>query len=155
MAATMANVETRFWSWVDQSHLDGCWPWMGSRSPKGYGQFMWPDRKPRRAPRVMWWLVFGAIPDGMFVLHRCDNPCCVNPTHLFLGTMKDNTRDMVLKGRARGARGEKHRNAHLTADDVREIRSATGPHREMAERFNISEPHVSNIRARKKWKHLD
>lgn len=152
MAASMANVETRFWSWVDQSHLDGCWPWMGARSPKGYGNFMWPDRKPRRAARVMWWLIFGAIPDGMFVLHHCDNPCCVNPTHLFLGTMKDNTRDMLEKGRA--ACGERHPHAKLSEENVRYIRGSDETGRSLARRFNIGEMEVSRIRSNQRWKHL-
>src|SRR5687767_4720826 len=87
----------RFWEKVRKT--DGCWLWTASRNAKGYGQIMY-QRRPIHAHRVSWQLANGPIPDGLCVLHRCDNPQCVNPGHLFLGTIVDNNRDMFAKGRA-------------------------------------------------------
>ena len=83
----------------------GCWLWTGSRRRHGYGRMYSLDRKGLSAHRVSWELFRGPIPDGLDVLHKCDNPPCVNPDHLFVGTMQDNMDDMVRKGRqARGSR---------------------------------------------------
>lgn len=106
MVASMTRAD-RFWSKVDTSDgLFGCWIWTASRFTKrgGYGQFHeWP--KVRYAHRVAWELTHGPIPDGMVVMHACDNPPCVNPQHLSLGTIADNAQDMVAKGRSlKGAR---------------------------------------------------
>jgi hypothetical protein len=148
-------VTNRFWSKVDRSDPHGCWPWMASVNKKGYGQFMNSDtRRPQRANRVAYELMCGPIPDGMMVCHRCDNPRCCNPAHLFLGTAFENTNDMVLKGRAKGARGAKHHSTKLTAEDVHQIRAAVGDHKDIAAKFNISRSYVWNIKAGRKWAHL-
>jgi len=81
---------------VDQS--SGCWNWTGTISPGGYGVASW-NYKTRRAHRLSWESFCSAIPDGLFVCHKCDNPRCVNPDHLFLGTAQDNANDCVAKGR--------------------------------------------------------
>ena len=150
-----AKVAARFWSKVDRSHgPDACWNWTTSVFSSGYGQFKVIDRN-LRSNRVAWELTHGPIPDGMSVLHRCDNRRCVNPAHLWLGTHKDNMRDMTEKERAatgdrNGSRlhpdrlvrgdshparthpetrqGERNGSARLTADQVRAIRMcyATG-----------------------------
>lgn len=88
-------VHERFWSKVDKS--GECWIWTGVRQ-NGYGSF-WFEHGPKPAHRISWTLTHGPITDGLFACHRCDNPACVNPDHLFLGTAGDNARDMWSKGR--------------------------------------------------------
>lgn len=91
-------VAARFWSRVSVGRRDECWEWRGSRDGKQYGTFT-VGSAPWGSHRLAWVLVHGSIPDGLHVLHRCDNPPCVNPHHLFLGTHLENMQDMVRKGR--------------------------------------------------------
>ena len=93
----------RFWRMIKR--VGDCWEWQGSRDDKGYGT-MWNGFAYDRVHRFAWYLKFGIIPRGLFVLHRCDNPPCIRPSHLFLGEHQDNMNDMVQKGRLRGADGE-------------------------------------------------
>lgn len=100
----------------------GCIPWTGAKDDKGYGRL---GNKSLRlgtlaSHRLAYELTHGPVPDGLFVLHRCDNPWCVNPDHLFVGTQADNMRDMRSKDR--GPKGSSHGQAKLTEDMVREIR---------------------------------
>ena len=120
------------------SRLSDCLPWWGARNQKGYG-IPKRARKQLRASRLIWEECFGPIPEGMCVLHRCDNPPCVNPEHLFLGTKGDNNRDAAIKGRSRGA-------ARLTPAQVREIRASPETQVVLAARFGISQPSVSLIK---------
>ena len=93
--------QDRFWKKVDRSGgPDACWPWTGCLQSMGYGATHI-GRKYTLAHRASWVWLRGDIPDGMFVCHRCDNPRCCNPAHLFVGTAQDNTDDMLAKGRAR------------------------------------------------------
>lgn len=97
------DVPQRFWSKVAIGEPDECWLWTKSRFPKGYGQFRVrpAPASPQKASRVAWALSNRRpVPDGLFVCHRCDNPPCCNPNHLFLGTGRDNMRDCIEKGRA-------------------------------------------------------
>jgi HNH endonuclease len=98
MAMARATLSERFWSKVDKS--GDCWVWTGSRDLKGYGKINI-GCTPTLAHRVSWQIKSGDIPEGLFVLHRCDNPPCVNPAHLFIGTAGDNVQDMMSKGRQR------------------------------------------------------
>jgi HNH endonuclease len=97
----------RFHSKIRRETSDGCWEWMGTRFDSGYGAFHLKG-KLRRAHRVMWEWSNGSTPDGVFVCHHCDNPACVNPVHLFLGTPQDNMTDKVNKGRLVASPGQRN-----------------------------------------------
>jgi hypothetical protein len=98
----------RFWQKVARGDDHECWLWQASADRHGYGQIIagayhtGSQPRPLKAHRVAWELTYGPIPDGLWVLHRCDNPPCVNPAHLFLGTQTDNMRDAATKERIRG-----------------------------------------------------
>jgi hypothetical protein len=128
-----------------------CLPWWGTLMNKGYGT-TW-DRAERRevlAHRFVYEQAFGSIPDGLFVLHRCDNPPCVNPEHLFLGDTRDNAIDMVRKGRHRGGarRGEANHFAKLTDAQVavlRADRTAGMTQRALARKYGVGQSQVWRI----------
>lgn len=102
MPIPITPIEDRFWSFVIQ-HPTGCWEWAGSKTKWGYGRLGGPGRagKEERAHRVSWSIHFGPIPDVLFVCHKCDNPECTRPDHLFLGTHTDNMNDCISKRRHR------------------------------------------------------
>jgi hypothetical protein len=147
----------RFWSKVDKRGPDECWEWKARRDPDGYGVF-WYDGKNRRASRMAWLSERG--PEGMagmLMCHRCDNPPCCNPAHLFLGTNTDNLRDMAAKKRSTRFLGEAHPGARITTETVLAIRqlAATGePHLSIAGRFGISQTQTSRIIKRTRWGHI-
>lgn len=121
-AAKTIVIERRFWANVEKS--DGCWTWkLATRGAQGYGTTKWQGRT-YATHRLAWELTHGPIPPGLLVCHSCDNPPCVKPGHLFLGTPADNMRDMRDKGRARPprARGEATSRALLTEAQVRMVR---------------------------------
>lgn len=118
------NTAESFWSRIDRSNPGACWPWPGGKSSRGYGTVSWGNRNVG-AHRVAYELAHGLIPAGMFVCHRCDNPPCCNPAHLFLGAPKDNTQDMVSKQRYSTKGGLVSRK--LSDEQVREIRAKYRP----------------------------
>lgn len=119
--------------------------------PNGYGQIH-SSGKTVYAHRVAYELQHGPIPDGMFILHKCDNRKCVNHEHLFLGTFDDNMNDMVSKQRQ--AHGTKNGHAKLNSELVREIRQAIGPQAKIAGQFNVSQSLVSLIKSERIWRHV-
>lgn len=141
--------QVNFWNKVQKSET--CWVWTGSLTPKGYGKFG--DgfmQSPKLAHRVSWEWAHGAIPDGLLVLHKCDNSACVRPDHLFLGTNYDNVQDCVQKGRQ--SKGEKHGRAVLTLQQVHEIQASTLTVTELSKLYGVAHGHISQIRNGKKWK---
>lgn len=145
-----------FWSKVMKAGPNECWVWVAARHRQGYGTFSRTGFPERKAHRASWVIHFGVIPAGMCVLHRCDNPPCVNPAHLFLGTQQTNIQDMDAKGRRRVGhqKGEDHPMARLDVRTVLAIRSAHGSCSTLAEQFSCSRMTISRIRNRKLWRHI-
>lgn len=146
----------RLWARVTKANgPDGCWEVQGWATHSGHVHISAGKGKPVfRAHRLAWELLNGPIPDGLSVLHRCDNARCVRPDHLFLGTQRDNVIDAVHKGRHSSFGNQK-----LNADQVREIRAlwATGKYTQKAigQRFGLKRNSISSIVNRKSWAHLD
>ncbi len=133
----------------------GCWEFTGPRFSNGYGKFWVPGRTRLGPHRISYEIFCGPISEGLLVCHHCDNRICINPTHLFLGTVKDNADDMVAKGRSN--RGEKNYNAKLSEKDVLDIRralSAGYAMRELALRYGVLTSSIKNIAIGKSWRHL-
>ena len=149
----------RFWDKVNKTPGQGpdgmCWEWTASRRGNRYGQFGFRG-KVAYAHRMAWTLVRGDIPNGLCVLHHCDNPLCCRPDHLFLGTQADNMVDRDSKGRQ--AAGEKIKQAKLTKDDVNTIRQiyqhGVLAQYQLADKFGVCRSHISRIVNHKKWQHV-
>lgn len=131
----LGTVEDRFWSRVEKT--DGCWLWKWSTNSYGYGLIGVRGRV-LRAHRLSWEMTNGPIPEGKVICHRCDNPRCVNPGHLFVGTHADNVADKMAKGRC--PKGENAGPAKLTdaqAAEIRDARDAGEPYASLAARFGV------------------
>ena len=135
----------------------GCWIWTGSLNVWGYGVIR-VNRKNMLAHRISWIIHEGDIPEDLLICHTCDNPACVNPKHLWLGSNKDNMTDMYLKNRSNQPKGEKHALCKLNDKKVFKIRSLYKPRiypaNRIAKEFNVSEVCVYNIIYKRTWKHL-
>jgi hypothetical protein len=173
--STMSPAD-RFWSKVDRNgttpahmpELGPCWTWRAAVNRGGYGQF-WVHGRQSMAHRFAWETINGPIPQGLLVLHRCDNPPCCNPVHLRLGTQAENAADCITKGRRASGpehnarfrearpRGVSHPAAVLTDEDVLAIRTTytTGGLSQtlIAQRFGISQQQVSRLVLRQSWTH--
>jgi hypothetical protein len=145
------SIAERFWKKVTIQGPDDCWVWSTPSGRYGYLGEGGLSRKNILAHRVSWELHYGLIPDGLQVLHRCDNPKCVNPRHLFLGTISLNMQDRNRKKRQ--AWGENHGRAKLQEKDILAIYALRGKktHREIGKLFNVSSGHISRILSGEKW----
>jgi hypothetical protein len=135
----------------------GCWLWKRALHHSGYG-VAYLNRRQWQAHRLAYHLFIGPIPDGLWVLHQCDNRQCCNPDHLFLGTQADNMSDCARKGRTNKPHGEGHSAAKLTEDQAREIlrlrRETSLTMREIGERFGVTIGAVSGIVNGRNWPHI-
>lgn len=141
----------KLWERVVQRIGSECWEWTGATFGFGYGIIR---HRTLHLPahRVSYALANGEIPDGLCVLHRCDNPLCVRPDHLFLGTRTDNAADREAKGR--GKRGEEASGAVLTETAVLEIKSSSLPAYTLARKFKVSRATISDVICGRTWKHV-
>lgn len=143
----------RFWTKVDMLEDSQCWNWTAGRQSKGYGSFGISKGKTALAHRVAYQLEKGAIPEGFLVRHTCDNRLCCNPAHLELGTIADNNRDAVQRGR--NAKGERNGRAKLTAAQVLEMRRLRGEESkkivDLARMYRMHTRSISNIVNNKYW----
>jgi hypothetical protein len=150
------DVVERFMRFVDKRPC-GCWVWTGAKYPNGYGAFSVRRCTPEGAHRVAYRLFKGDTPKGSFVCHTCDEPACVNPDHLFLGSPKDNTWDMLRKGRGCMPPvlvGENNSYSKLTEAAVRDIRTKRMLQREFAELYGVKQAVISKVQLRKVWAHV-
>jgi hypothetical protein len=150
----------RFWAHVKVGNPDECWNWTGHIGKGRYGHIRKYGRNGQMivASRASWVINFGEIPEGLEVLHKCDNTRCVNPGHLFLGTQLDNVQDMIAKGRDNKARGDRNPNAKLNIESVKTIRAmfSTGiTRKEIATKFNVSYSLIKQIIRREGWKYVE
>jgi hypothetical protein len=142
---------TGFWAKVNKG-TGGCWQWIGkSRSARGYGQFSFGGFN-MAAHRASWMINRGVIPADIHVLHSCDNPLCVRPDHLFLGTNQDNYDDRDRKGRV--AHGDRHTRSKLTAALVLEIRASREPDAVWAKRLGVHASTITSARDGTHWKRV-
>ncbi len=147
-----------FYEHVGRKQASGCILWAGPVNGKGYGQMGY-DYENLMAHRVSYELFVGPIPEGLHVLHRCDTPGCINPTHLFVGTQSDNVQDMLDKGRGGDRHGERSGTAKLSEEQVLAIRTryAQGDitQAELASEYSVSRPTITVIITGRNWAHLD
>lgn len=152
--ASDTDLRARFDDRYTPEPNSGCWLWMGCICPNGYGQ-IGHEGKMKGAHRVSYELHIGPIPEGAYILHRCDVPNCVNPAHLRAGTPRDNTRDMLSKGRAKFSYpGEAHHSSKLTELAVREIRTSSATPKELADRFGVTPRTIRKVRQGTRWAHI-
>lgn len=150
--------EQAFAARVNKTGAGECWLWTGGKTKHGYGQLRVNSRK-MLAHRFSWEHHNGHIPKGeghhgTCVLHRCDNPSCVNPDHLWLGTQADNIADREAKGRGVRLEGEAHGNAKLTEPEVIAILADTRSQSKIAADYGVDQTTISQIKCRKTWKHV-
>jgi hypothetical protein len=147
------SLTDRFFRYVGKR--SGCWNWEGGKDANGYGS-MNVHGAPMLAHRISYTIHKGDIPKGLYILHSCDNPSCVNPDHLSAGTQADNVADMHNKGRARkrALKGESHANSKLTDADVRYIRESKETVMDIAKKLNVSRAIIYDVKARKTWRHI-
>lgn len=142
----------RYWEKVSRAAPEECWEWEAYRDKDGYGRFRLNGKK-WQAHRVAV-LLDGRNPEGKVVMHTCDNPGCVNPSHLVVGTQQENIRDALRKGRLDN-RGVRNGRSKLDPEKVRRIRASDRPSRALARRYEVDPKTIRDIRANKLWKHVE
>lgn len=150
------DISERLADKISVSAETGCWNWHATKNNKGYGK-LWVDGRKQYAHRVSYVIHNGHIPRGINVCHRCDNPSCINPSHLFLGTQAENIADRDAKGRQRISerKGADNGNSKLNEQDVVAIRAAKGMKlRELASQYGVTPTQISFIRRGKSWGHV-
>lgn len=153
------SLACRFWSKVNIGDPEDCWEWRTYRTPDGYGKF-WVDYERWFQPshRIVWELEYGGIPNGLMVLHDCDNPPCCNLNHLFLGTQVENMADMVKKHRSpKNSVGESNVKAKLTGGQVSKIRQAIEEgtsYNDLIAEYHVSRSTISSIKCGITWTHI-
>lgn len=145
-------IQKRFENLVQMEPMSGCWLWVGTTWPNGYGSFTIIRGKQENTHRTSWKLYRDLIPEKMLVLHKCDTPSCVNPDHLFLGINKDNTQDMIKKGRS--AKGEKNGRAKLSPEQVLKIREDDRLGTVIAPEYGVTPTMIYEIKHKRSWKHI-
>lgn len=148
-ARSNTPVHVRLAARLDMSDPQACWPYQGEAQTRSGHRQIWDRGRMRTVHRVAWEIANGTIPDGLCVLHRCDNPPCCNPAHLFLGTVQDNNADRDAKGRHVALKGEDHGSSRLTNDQtaaIRELLSADVPQSLIARVAGVSQSLISAIR---------
>lgn len=157
-----AATPERFWSKIKFAGTDDCWEWQANRSIAGYGKYKVSGEK-RLAHRLLFIQLYGAIPSDIMVCHKCDNPACCNPNHLWAGTAKDNIQDMIKKGRANKSRngiyprGSEHWQAKLSETDIPTIRERllSGELKSsIAKSYGITVTPLRQIELGITWKHI-
>lgn len=145
----------KFWNKVDKTKE--CWDWDGTGDIRGYGYITVTNPKRIGVHRLSWMIHNGPIPANLVICHKCDSPCCVNPSHLFLGTQADNMADRVAKGR--GYIRQAYVTAKLTSDQIKEIRSAYSPRKItqkiLSEKYGVTRENIHYILKGKSWRHLE
>lgn len=145
----------RFWKGVPHREPDACWLWEKSKNWRGYGQIGVARATYRLAHRVAYELHHGVtLTREQHVLHSCDRPSCVNPSHLRVGTHAENMRDMAERGRAASRPGEQNGGSRLTEAQVREIRESALSQRAAARLYGVSQATIHDVVSRKSWAHL-
>ena len=148
--------ESRFWDNVPMREEGQCWNWHGAKLKGGYGQIKI-DGSCVQAHRFSWSIINGPVPTGLVIRHACDNPSCVNPAHLLLGTHKDNVSDKYNRGRNIPQDGSRNNYAVLNDDDVSLIkeRLANGEkQKDIAMTYGVTQSQISNIATGKQWRHI-
>lgn len=150
----MNTLETRFWKYVDRRGDSDCWNWTGDKIRDGYGR-IWNNGKTRRAHRISWELRYGEVPENMCVLHHCDNPSCVNPAHLYLGTNQDNVNDKVAKSRqAVGINNGGNKYPPEKILEIKRLRQDGKTQREIAKTLGVSKGLVYYVITGQVWRNL-
>jgi hypothetical protein len=155
----MANTIETFWSRVDIKSEDECWNWTWGKHKEGYGRFKY-QNKEFQTHRFSYLISYGNLDPNLLVCHKCDNPSCVNPKHLFLGTFKDNAQDRSNKGRCgrKGAIGESSGVSKLTELQVLEIRTlyneGFGGYKKLGKKFGVHHSNIESIVKKNTWRHI-